>query len=317
MCNMLEEFDTQRFIDETIQALKREVDGPAVAACSGGIDSTTTAVLGCRALGERLTAVFLDDGLMREGEPEAVVSMLSKLGLKVKLYDVSAKFFEALKGITDPELKRKAFRSTFYHTLSKVVREAGAQYLLQGTIAADVVETSRGVKTQHNVLEQIGIDTLKEYGYRVVEPLKTLYKHQVRKVAEALQLPKEVIERKPFPGPGLSVRVVGEVTRERVELVRRATKIVEEETKGIRCFQAFAVLMSDRATGLTEDGKRRYGEVVVVRVVESLDAMTAKSAKIPWRTLEKIRRRITEELPTVTRVLYELTGKPPATIEFE
>ncbi|MEM3891807.1 MAG: ATP-binding protein [Nitrososphaerales archaeon] len=314
---MQEKFDAKAFIDEAIRKLKQEIGGEAVAACSGGVDSTVTAVLGYRALGEGLTAVFLDDGLMREGEPESVASMLSKLGLKVKVYDVSEEFFKALKGITDPELKRKTFRSTFYHTLSRVVKELGAKYLLQGTIAADIVETSRGVKTQHNVLEQIGIDAEREYGYKVVEPLKTLYKHQVRLVAEALKLPKEVIERRPFPGPGLSIRVLGEVTRERVELVRRATKIIEEETKGIRCFQAFAVLMSDRATGVTEDGKRRYGEVVVVRAVDSLDAMAAKSTEIAWSVLERISSRITDELPTVTRVLYELTGKPPATIEFE
>lgn len=163
----------------------------------------------------------------------------------------------------------------------------------------------------------MGINPAEKYGFKVVEPLKELYKPQVREVAKALGLPAEITERRPFPGPGLCVRVLGEVTPERVETVRKATRIVEEETAGLLCFQAFAVLMEDKATGLSEDKKRIYGEILVIRSVDSTDAMTAQPTQLPWPVLEKITRRITASLPSVTRVLYDLTGKPPATIEFE
>jgi GMP synthase (glutamine-hydrolysing) len=310
--------DTEKFIEEKVEWLRNKIGGEkAVAAVSGGVDSMTTAVLGHRAIGDRQIAVFLDDGLMREGEPAKVLKILKKIGVNAKIYEVSDNFFKALKGIPDPEEKRKAFRETFYRTLADVARELRARFLLQGTIAADIVETAGGVKTQHNVLEQIGIRTLEKYGFEVLEPIKDLYKPQVRQVARALGLPKEVFERRPFPGPGLSVRIIGEVTPERVEIVRKATEIVEEETKDIACFQAFAVLMNDRGTGITPDRKRKYGDIVVIRVVESEDAMKAKAVELPWEKLNKIKKRIIEDLPSVTHVLYDLTDKPPATIEFE
>jgi GMP synthase (glutamine-hydrolysing) len=293
------------------------IDGRAVVATSGGVDSTTVAVLGYRALGRRLAAVFLDNGLMREGEPEDVTSLLRETGMDVDLFDVSGDFFDALKGVVDPELKRKAFRDTFYLTLSRILKEMNAKYLLQGTIAADIVETSQGVKTQHNVLDQIGINPLHKYGFIVVEPLSTLYKDQVRLVTKSLSLSKKSVDRRPFPGPALAIRVLGEVTRQRVDLIRKVTKIVEEEMENVRCFQALAVLMNDQATGLSKVAGRRYGEIVVVRVVDSVDAISAKSTHVPCRILEKISQRITANQPSITRVLYELTGKPPATIEFE
>jgi GMP synthase (glutamine-hydrolysing) len=254
---------------------------------------------------------------MREGEPKRVVGTLRRLGIGAKIYDVRDFFFQALRGKTDPEEKRKAFREAFYQTFARIARELEINCLLQGTIAADVVETKGGVKSQHNVLEQIGISPLENYGYRILEPLKELYKPQVREVARALGLPREVVERRPFPGPGLSIRVLGEVTPDRVELIRRATAIVEEETEDVPCFQAFAVLMQDRATGVTRGGRRKYGEIIVVRVVRSRDAMTAEPAPLPWKTLRRIEKRITEGIPTITHVLFDITGKPPATIEFE
>ncbi|MEM2851097.1 MAG: glutamine-hydrolyzing GMP synthase [Candidatus Bathyarchaeia archaeon] len=310
--------DPKKFIDEKVAWIKAEVgDRKAIAAVSGGVDSTTTAILAHLALGDRLTVVFLDDGLMRDGEPEAVVKLFKRRGMNVNLYDVKSEFFRVLKGITDSEEKRKVFRETFYRVLGQVVKELGAECLLQGTIAADVVETKKGVKTQHNVLEQIGISPKERYGFKVVEPLVDLYKHEVRIVAKALGLPPEVSERRPFPGPGLAVRIIGEVTPERVELVRKATKIVEEETKMIPCFQAFAVLLSDKATGVSENGQRKYGEIVVIRIVNSVDALTAQAVDISWDILKRIRKRILEELPSVVRVLYDITDKPPATIEFE
>ncbi|MCD6247972.1 MAG: glutamine-hydrolyzing GMP synthase subunit GuaA [Hadesarchaea archaeon] len=311
-------FEPEKFIEEKIAWLRRAIgDAEALAATSGGVDSMTTAALGHRAVGDRLKVVFLDDGLMREGEPQEVLRVLGRMGIKAKIFDVKDHFFSALRGKTDPEEKRKAFRETFYRTFADIARELGVSCLLQGTIAADVVEASGGVKSQHNVLEQVGIDPMERYGYRVLEPLKDLYKPQVREVARALGLPREVYERRPFPGPGLAVRVLGEVTPERVELVRKATAIVEEETEGLPCFQAFAVLMRDKATGVTEAGERKYGEVVAVRVVKSEDAMTAEPFPVPWETLRSIERRITGEIPTVTHVLFDLSSKPPATIEFE
>ncbi|MEM2878850.1 MAG: ATP-binding protein [Candidatus Hadarchaeales archaeon] len=311
-------FEPNSFLKEKIEWIRGEVgDEKAVAATSGGVDSMVTAVLGHRAIGDRLSVVFLDDGLMRKGEPEQVKKVLKAQGIGLKIHDVSSRFFAALEGKTDPEEKRKAFRETFYETFADVAREYGARCLLQGTIAADVVETRGGVKTQHNVLEQIGIRPMERYGYRVLEPLLDLYKPQVREVARALGLPREVSERRPFPGPGLSVRILGEVTPERVKMVREATSVVEEETRDVECFQAFAVLMGDRGTGITEGKKRKYGEIIVIRVVQSADAMKADAVELPWDVMKRMEKRIREKIPSVTHVLYDLTGKPPATIEFE
>ena len=310
--------DPEKFIDEKVEWLKKTIsNGKAIVATSGGVDSMTTALLGHRAVGDRLKVIFLEDGLMRKGESEQVADNLKRLGLTLEIYDVRDEFFAALRGKVDPEEKRKAFRETFYRIFAGIARELGAKYLLQGTIAADVVETQGGVKTQHNVLEQIGIYPLERYGYIILEPLKELFKPEVREVARALGLKPEVSERRPFPGPGLSVRVIGEVTPERVALLREATEIVEEETRDVPCFQAFAVLLEDRATGITEKKERKYGQILVIRAVQSTDAMTAEAIELPWGILSRIERRIREKLPSVTHVLYDLTDKPPATIEFE
>ena len=310
--------EPKKFIQEKVGWLKETIgDERAIAATSGGVDSMTTVLLGHRAIGERLKAIFLEDGFMRKGESRQVASTLKRLGVPLKVYDVQDEFFAGLKGKVDPEEKRKAFRETFYRVFARIARELGVKYLLQGTIAADVVETKGGVKTQHNVLEQIGIHPLERYGYVVLEPLKDLFKPDVRKVARALGLPREVWGRRPFPGPGLSIRIIGEVTREKAAAVREATEIVEEETGGLPCFQAFAVLLGDRATGVTETGKRKYGQMVVIRAVRSEDAMTAQALELPWGRLRRIEKRIRERLPNVTRVLYDFTDKPPATIEFE
>ena len=311
-------FEPQKFLEEKVEWLKSTIgDKKAVVATSGGVDSSVTTMLGHLAVGNQLMAVFLDNGLMRKDEPQQVVDCFKRLEVKIKLYDVRDEFFNALKGLTDPEEKRKAFRETFYRVFGGIARELGAEYLLQGTIAADVAETKAGVKTQHNVLEQIGIHPLEKYGFKILEPLKDLYKPEVREVAKVLGLPAEVHERRPFPGPGLSIRILGEVTPERVDLVREATEIVEEETKDIPCFQAFAIAMGNKATGVTVSGERNYGEVIAIRVVQSKDAVTAKSVELPWQVLKRIEGRIREKIPTVTHVLYDLTDKPPATIEYE
>ncbi len=272
-------------------------------------------MLAHRAIGKRAIVAFLDDGLMREGEPEEVVGKLKGMGLNAKLYRVQEPFFKALKGLTDPEDKRKAFRRAFYDTLTGIARAEGTKYFIQGTIAADVVETKGGVKTQHNVLDQIGIETSKEYGFKFLEPLVELYKPEVRRVGEKLGLPVDMHQRRAFPGPGLSLRVLGEVTPERVAVVRKATKIIEEGTSDLSSFQAFAVLLSDKATGV-EGGKRKFGDIIVIRAVDSKDAMTAKPTNIPWKRLEAIRDRVLAEQPSVVKVLYDLTPKPPSTIEY-
>ena len=308
-------WEVKKFIKEKISEIKKIVrDKNAVVATSGGVDSVTCAFLAHKALGEKLTVVFIDDGLMREDEPTKVSEELRNLGIKVKLIDARDEFFKALRGIDDPEEKRKKFRSIFYKTLGKAVKENRASYLIQGTIAADISETERGIKTQHNVLEQIGIDP-RDYGFQVIEPLREIYKPEVRDVARELGLPEEIYQRMPFPGPGLATRVVGEINPQRVEIVRKATRVVEEEMKELSPFQAFAVLMKDRATGMVE-GKRVFGDIIVVRSVESKNAMTASVSRIPWEVLEKIQKRITKEIPSVTKVLFDITPKPPSTIEY-
>jgi len=306
---------TKNFIKKTIKEIKNVVGKQrAVVACSGGVDSTVCTILAHQALGNRLLAVFINDGLMRAGEPEYVVNFLKKFRIKTKLISAQKRFFQALKGKIDPEEKRKAFRETFYQVLGEVLKRQKAKFLIQGTIKADITETTGGIKTQHNVLEQIGIDPQK-YGFKIIEPLKQLYKPQVRQIAKALGLPSIIYQRMPFPGPGLATRVVGEVTPEKVKIVRGATTIVEKELKKFSPFQAFAVLLSDKATGVRE-GKRIFGDIIVIRAVDSKNAMTAKMSKIPWVALRKIQKKITKEIPSVTRVLYDLTPKPPATIEY-
>lgn len=307
--------NTKKFIEEKIAEIKNRVgEERAVCATSGGVDSFTCLVLAHKALRKNLVPLFIDNGLMRVQDEGEVVEGAAKLGIKVKVLRVAKDFFKALKGLEAPEEKRKAFREIFYQTLGEVVEEEKARFLIQGTIAADIVETKRGIKTQHNVLEQIGISPEK-YGFRVVEPLRDLYKHQVRLVAKALGLPKKVWNRMPFPGPGLATRVIGEVTPKKVEILKKAHVIVERELRSYQPFQCFAVLLKDRATGMKK-GKRVFGEILVVRSVESQDAVTAKVSKIPFKVLEKIQRKITKQIPSVVKVLFDITPKPPSTIEY-
>ena len=308
--------DFKNSVPDRIQEIKNSIGVErAISALSGGVDSSACTVLAHRALGDNLKSIFIDDGLMREGEPEQVQSIFAGLGIKVDIVDAADEFFAALAGKIDPEVKRKAFRDTFYSVFGREVKNSGARFLIQGTIAADIIETKGGIKTQHNILEQIGIDPEAGYGYKVVEPIKDLFKPGVREVAEAVGLPEEIHQRMPFPGPGLATRVVGEVTPERVARVRKATTIVEQEILHLKPFQAFAVLLSDMGTGM-EDGKRKFGDIVIVRSVESKDAMTAEATQVPWEVLNKVAGRIVTEIPEVVRVAYELTPKPPATIEY-
>jgi len=309
-------FNPTEFVERATESIRKQIgEGSAIAACSGGVDSTVCAELGRRAIGDRLTAVFIDDGMRREGEPEDVVSLLKSMGFRTVASRAGERFFESLKGVDDAESKRKAFRETFYSTLAEAARNLGAGFLIQGTIAADVMETVSGLKTQHNVLEQVGYDGSK-HGFTVLEPLVDLFKPQVRELARELNLPSRVSERMPFPGPGLAIRVVGEVTPDRVRVVRRATRIVEDETSEMGAFQAFAVLIPCKATGVRE-GRRTYGDIVAIRVVESQDAMSAKTMAAPMNDLRRIANRITSEIDEVSRCVYDVTDKPPATIEYE
>jgi len=309
-------FDAKKFVENSLKDIRKIVgERRVISACSGGVDSTVTTFLVHKAVGEKLLAVFIDDGLRREGEPEFVVKTLKGLGIRTKFIDAKEEFFAVFKGKTDAEEKRKAFRDKFYKTLGKAAKEEQIKFIAQGTIKADVIETVKGIKSQHNVLEQIGINP-ESYGYKIFEPLKELFKPDVRKVARELGLPKEISERMPFPGPALSLRVLGEVTPEKIAVVRKATEIVEEETKALGTFQNFAVLHNDKATGIKK-GKRVYGNIVTVRIVDSEDAVTAKAGKVPHEILLRIAERITGEIPSVVRCLYDITDKPPATIEFE
>jgi GMP synthase (glutamine-hydrolysing) len=309
-------FDAKEFIDKSISEIRAFLgDRRVISACSGGVDSSVATFLVHKAVGENLVAVFIDDGLRREGEPEFVVRILKDMKVQTRYVDAKAEFFEVFKDKIDAEEKRKAFRDKFYKTFGKVSKEEKVQFITQGTIKADVLETVQGIKSQHNVLEQIGINP-ESYGYRILEPLRELFKPEVRMVARELGLPKEISERMPFPGPALSLRVLGEVTPEKVSIVRRATQIVEEETVGLGAFQSFAVLHNDKATGI-KNGQRVYGNIVTVRVVDSQDAVTASARKMDFELLKRISDRITGEIPSVVRCLYDITDKPPATIEFE
>ena len=312
----LEALDLKKFIEEKVSEIAGQVgDGLAVNALSGGVDSSAVTLLGHRALGSRLKTYFIENGIMRAGEPERIVSIFRNLGVPVEIVDARDRCFGALQGLTDPEEKREAITQSFYRDVfGQLVRESGAKHLLQGTNYTDIEETVAGVKRQHNILEQLGIDTEKTFGYKVIEPIMELRKPAVRKVAEALGLPEEIFNRPPFPGPALAARVIGEVTPERVATVRDATAIVEEELGSSGAFQYLAILHADLVTGV-RDGKRDYGRQIEVRCWESTDALTGSPTRLSWNVLEKLAARITTEVKGVVSVTYNVTTKPPSTIE--
>ncbi len=312
----LDDLKTDVFIEEEGRRLKDAIgDGLAINALSGGVDSSAVTLLGHKALGDNLKTYFVDHGLMREGEPQHIQALFKELGVEVVLLPAREQFFAALQGLTDPEEKREAITQTFYkEVFGKLVKDSGAKHLLQGTIFTDVEETIAGVKRQHNILAQLGIDTEKAFGYKVLEPLIRLRKPAVRKVAEALSLPEEIFNRPPFPGPALVTRVIGEVTPERIETTRKATAIVEEILKDSGAFQYMAILHSSKVTGM-RDGKRDYGDQIEVRCWESKDAVTGSPTDLPFNVLEKLAERITNEVPGVVSVTYNITKKPPSTLE--
>jgi len=312
----VEGLKTEDFISEKVKDIKDAVgNGTAINALSGGVDSSAVTMLGHRALGKNLKTVFVENGLMREGEPEQVVGFFQKLGVTVEVVDARKEFFAALKGVTDPEEKREAITQTFYkNVFGRLVRDSGAKHLLQGTILTDIDETVAGIKRQHNVFEQLGIDPQEAFGYRIIEPLIQLRKDGVRKVGEALGLPIELFDRIPFPGPALAARVIGEVTPERIETVRKATVIVERMLSDTGAFQYMAILHQDRVTGM-RDGKRDFGQQIELRCWDSVDARTATPTRLSFDILEELAGEIIRDVPGVVSVTYNIASKPPSTIE--
>lgn len=310
------------FVDKAVNEVKMLVgDGKCIVGLSGGVDSSTATVLAAKAVGKRLTAVFVDHGFMRLDEPEFIRKTFADFDINLVMLDEKDRFLRKLQGVSDPEQKRKIIGREFVRVFEKVARKNGAEYLIQGTIYPDRIESgyerhSEKIKTHHNVA---GLPTKIDFK-AVVEPLRDLYKDEVRKIAELLGLPREIVWRQPFPGPGLAVRIIGEVTGEKLEVLKAADKIVTEEIERLklneRLWQYFPVLTETKSTGVKGDS-RAYGYTIALRAVESRDGMTAMFAKMPYEVLERISTRITNEVPQVTRVVYDISNKPPATIEWE
>ena len=301
----------EKFISQSVTEIKTAAGNEKVVlALSGGVDSSVCAALAARAIGENLIPIYIDTGLMRKGETERIRTIFGNIHLQI--VDAQDEFLEALKGITDPEAKRKAIGERFIRVFEREAKKQGATCLLQGTIYPDRIESEGGIKSHHNVG---GMPLHMEF-IKVIEPIRDLYKDEVREVAGALGLPKEIQHRMPFPGPGLAVRVLGEVTKEKVAIVREANGIVEDElVEKYRPWQCFAALLG-LGTGVKGDN-RIHGWIVAVRAVNSRDRMTADPLDIPFEHLVKIGSRITAEIPYVARVVYDITAKPPATIEYE
>lgn len=307
-------FSPEDFVSSAVQKIKREVAGRAVIAVSGGIDSTVAAKIVSEALGSDVLAVYVNTGLMRLGEEEEVKRTLSKLGVNHRILDEEDLFLSRLRGVVDPERKRKEIGRAFIDVFEREAKEFSAQYLVQGTIAPDWIESGGGlrdtIKSHHNVGGLPEVVHLK-----IVEPLRDLYKDEVRDIAEYYGIPRM---RQPFPGPGLAVRIIGEVTKEKVNLLRKATSILENNISRLDeiPWQYFVVLLADRSTGVHGD-RRVYGSTVAIRCVNSSDGMTANFSPIPPEVLAKISRDITNGIPEISRVVYDITDKPPGTIEWE
>ena len=303
--------DPESFIDEKIAEIGDAIgDANAVIALSGGVDSSTAAALAYEAVGDQLTPVYVDTGLMRKGETEEIEETFSYME-SLRIVDARERFLDALSGITDPEAKRHAIGERFIREFETVAREVDAQFLVQGTIYPDRIESEGTIKSHHNVG---GLPEVVDFE-GIVEPMRDLYKDEVREVARELGLEEVVSERMPFPGPGLAVRVLGEVTEEKLAVAREANHVVEEELEEHEPWQALAAVLG-KATGVKGDN-RVHGWVVAVRSVESRDGMTARAQEVDWATLQRIQSRITGENQNVSRVVYDVTHKPPATIEYE
>jgi len=314
-------FNADKFINESVLNLKKEITGKALIAFSGGVDSTVCATLVNKAIGKKLVAVHVDTGYMRKNESKEVKKLMDKIGLNYHFIDASEEFYKDLKGVIDPEKKRKIIGEKFIRIFEKVAIKEKIKFLVQGTIAPDWIESGGElrdtIKSHHNVG---GLP--EEMNLLLVEPLRDLYKDEVRKIAREFKLP--VAERQPFPGPGLAIRIIGEATKERAEIVREACDIVEKEIedaskKGLMeiPWQYFAVLIPVKSVGVQGD-RRAYGYVISVRAVHSIDAMTCAYSIIPHEILDRISTQITNKMKDkVNRVVYDITNKPPSTVEWE
>jgi len=322
VCGCKPTWNMSSFIRDTIEDVRRDVaeDEKVICAVSGGVDSTATAVLIHKAIGDRLSCIFVDHGLLRKNETFQVLQTFRDLGIDLRLVDASERFLQALKEVKDPEEKRRIVGEEFIKVFSEEGAKLGAfQWLAQGTLYPDVIESAKTgspasrIKTHHNVA---GLPSWMTF--KLLEPLRQLYKDEVREVASLLGVANEICNRHPFPGPGLAVRIVGEVTTEKIRICRDSGHIVEEELRkgGIydSLWQAFAIVGDDMAVGVLGD-ERKYGRIVTIRIVESVDAMTADWYRIPYDTLEKISNKITNEVTGVTWVTYAVSSKPPSTIE--
>ena len=314
-------FDAENFIEETVEKIKEEVPGRTLIAFSGGVDSTVCTALVNKAIGDQLIAVNVDTGYMRKNEPETIKKLMDEMKLNYRFIDASDKYYKALKGVKDPEKKRKIIGELFIRLFEKVADDEKIEYLVQGTIAPDWIESGGGlrdtIKSHHNVG---GLP--ENMNLKLVEPLRDLYKDEVRKVARILKL--SVSEKQPFPGPGLAIRILGEATPKRTEIVREACDIVEKEIEIAAekenmelPWQYFAVLLPTKSVGVHGD-KRAYGSVIAVRAVQSIDAMTCSFSNIPANVIDRISNRITNTLgDEINRVVYDVTNKPPGTVEWE
>jgi GMP synthase (glutamine-hydrolysing) len=314
-------FDAEKFIRETIEKIKKEVPGKALIAFSGGVDSTVCAALVNKAIGDQLIAVNIDTGYMRKNEPETIKKLMKEMGLNYRFIDASEKFYKALKGIKDPERKRKIIGEIFIRLFEEVGKDEKIENLVQGTIAPDWIESGGDlrdtIKSHHNVG---GLP--ENMDLKLVEPLRDLYKDEVRQVARTIGL--SVSERQPFPGPGLAIRILGEATPQRAEIVREACDIVEKEIENAvkkenmeLPWQYFAVLLPTKSVGVHGD-RRAYGFVIAIRAVQSIDAMTCSFSNIPTKIIDRISNRITNKLgDKINRVVYDITNKPPGTVEWE
>jgi GMP synthase (glutamine-hydrolysing) len=322
ICECKPVWKMESFIEKTVSEIKDKVGNEKVlCALSGGVDSSTTAVLIYKAIGENLTCIFVDHGLLRKDEAQQIVKTFrDNYEIKLIYVDASNRFLSRLKGIIDPEEKRKIVGEEFIKVFTEEGKKLGEfQWLAQGTLYPDAIESAKTgsvasrIKTHHNVAGLPGWMT-----FKLLEPLRMLYKDEVRKVAHLLGLPEDIVKRHPFPGPGLSVRIMGEVTEEKIRICREASHIVEDELKkaGVydKVWQAFAMVGDDKAVGVLGD-KKRFGHIVTIRIVESMDGMTANWVRLPYEILERISNRITNEVPNVTWVSYSISSKPPSTIE--
>lgn len=306
-------FDPSDFIDEAIENMKNKIGNKkAIIALSGGVDSSVASVLAHKAIGDNLIAVFVDHGLLREGESRYVEETFKKR-LNFMCVDAKDEFLGELEGVEDPEEKRKIIGKVFIRVFERIAKKEGAEFLVQGTIAPDWIESQGNIKSHHNIALPEGLVL------KIVEPIRELYKDEVRIVGRELGIPDDIVERQPYPGPGLAVRIVGALTPEKIEICRKANAIVEEEVKreGLNetLWQYFAVLTDTKVTGVKGD-IRDFGYLVVLRMVESMDAMTADVPELPWSMIKTISQRITAQIPEVTHVALSVSDKPPSTIEF-